>query len=259
MPALNDVENQLKNEIIQKINSFFNIAQFTSSYKFILFKAILYILFKSRKMKVADSINYIDFLPPSVAEKIKQNNWSQLIEKKIYYIPILEISAYFITIYSILTRKFHLKQISSIYNQIGIIKKMDTHFPINKFPEKIPYDVIKQNLKALNDTKKLLFRTVFFILRKDLEIYQFADENKNLINIRFDINDENQFRKELKKLGKNLSDIKYIALHNLIYKTMSLILPILSNALNAKLIAFLNKFNVAPKLMEKIMFAEDEL
>lgn len=210
--------------ITKNISYFFYKGNLTSSYKPIIFKGILYLL-KKRKT---------------------------VVESSQYFIKLQDLARYFFKFNFILYKRFHLKQLSSTQHDVAIYKIIDNNFAEDaglKTPKKIPDE-------SINETVKLLLRHVLFLLRKDIQIYDFYDSEYNLIELPIKIKDEGEFQAILKKKSLQNSDIYAIGLSDDVYNVLQAHRPILESALTANLSIFLEKLNTVPNLALKIMIAD---
>ncbi|MHA1490919.1 MAG: HNH endonuclease [Promethearchaeota archaeon] len=206
-------------EISSKISSFFHKKHFTSSYKPIIFESILIILRKNMGKEIYG----------------------------IYYILINDVAKTFLKLNYILFRRFKLRQLNSARQNVkiyGIIEEFFSDICSKKLKDE---DI---NEKGLSEVKKLLFRHVLFLLRKDMHIFDFYDENQELIDLKVKIKDEQEFKKLL-----NSTHIKYMGLTAETYSYIQHHFPILEKATLGVCTEFLEGLNTVPKLYRKLSFA----
>lgn len=216
MTSLND---EYFARIAQKFSHYFHSGVLTSSYKPVLLKAIIHLLKKKH---------------------VKQLNG-------IYYIPMEDIAEYFFRFNIVLYKRFNLKQLNSKNRNVKIYGIIDEHFasdPGIKVPKEIPKDTIEKIIY-------LLHRNVIYLLRRDLQVFNFYDANLNLIGLKYDIKNEQEFKALI-----NRKHICYIGLSVLIVKFIVLNRPVLEAAVLANLAIFLEGINNVPNLNAKIRIAD---
>ena len=214
MEKVNNLE-----EISFKISRFFQKKRFTSSYKPIIFESILIILRKN----------------------IGKENHG------IFYILIDDVAKTFLKLNYVLFRRFKLRQLNSAWQNVkiyGIIEKYFSNIYSKKLKDK---DITE---KGLSEVKTLLFRHVLFLLRKDMHIYDFYDENQELIDLKVKIKDEQEFKKLVKP-----SHIKYMGLTKETHSYIQHHFPILEKATLGVCTEFLEGLNTVPKLYRKLSVA----
>jgi len=213
------IRNDSFNEIASKFSNYFQFGKLTSSYKPILLKAIFHYI----KIKA-----------------VKEQN-------EIYLISIKQLVKFFFRFNIVLYKRFNLKQLNSKSLTAKIYKIIDEHFendPGIRIPKEIPTNTIEKIISLLN-------RNVIYLLRRDVHIYDFYDENRQLIDLKSDIKDEQEFKTSL-----NGHIISYIGLSKIIVEFIILQLPILESAILANLAIFLERLNTVPNLNAKIMIAD---
>ena len=214
-------------QIAREFSKFFHSGSLTSSYKPVLFKAILYYLKKGE-------IDKLD----------KKNH--------IHYISVEQIAQYYFKFNFVLHKKFKLKQLRSKNHSIKLYEIIDEYFP-NDSGDKIPRNLPD---KCINQIIKLLFRNVIYLLRKNMYIYDFYDVELNFIDIKSNLKDEMEFNMVLRDLGKHWSDIKYIGIPENIVHFIEMQRPLLEAAILANLAIFLETLNLIPNLQKKLMIAD---
>lgn len=208
-------------KIGKEFSKFFKRKHFTSSYKPILFQSILINIKK---------------------DKIPEQNISEF-----YLISIDDIVIDFLKFNYILYNKFKLKQLKRSGQQVKIYSIIDEHLSGLKKKKLENGDI---TIEAVDKVKKLLFRHVIFLLRKDMHIYDFYDRNKQLIRLPVRIKDEQEFKSLI-----NPNNIEYIGLANFSYDYIYKYRFILEKANLGVCTEFLEGFNTVPKLFTKLMVA----
>ncbi|MHA1794224.1 MAG: hypothetical protein ACTSVI_16395 [Promethearchaeota archaeon] len=260
-PTYNEDTNIMMNFITNKLEYFFESVKMASSYKPILFKAILHALFVEYQDNLALMVTnpniHLKCLPPSIPKSLIKKAVNLNSQTTIHLILIDKIAMYFIKNYFILSRVSSLKHLNSKTNKTGIIRIIEQHFPPKHYKNSLKTEDI--NTDVINKTKNVLFKTVLFILRKDTQLYQFVTKDEEIIDLPYDIFDQVTFNKLLDAQCVKKEDIKYIAVHEITRKALHNTYFMLKAALDGLLFSFLNKINTTSSLMEKIQLSEDGL
>lgn len=194
--------------IEESISKFFTKAQFTSTYKILLFKSILKWI-ENENISMTKILN-LDF-----------------------------ISRYFIDV-SWKFYKFNLKQLTTISKEVETYKIFN-----EKVPKEILTLTKTHVEKLLPEFRRILLKDVIYRFRNDTLLYDFCiiDENNNIsINPKVpDLIDEEDF----KEIRPNVS---HLVFYDTTYYYLKKNQTILNKALNFLLISFLEKINLKIKL-----------
>jgi len=164
-----------------------------------------------------------------------------------YLIPVAHLAKLFFQIQYTLYNKYHLKILNNFSQRTGIIEiiRTITDCPNDSRAFTIPLENIPDN--TVNDTIGLMNRHVIFLLRKDLQIYDFYDENGTLIDVPYAVN-ETEFRALM-----NNSRQYYIGIDGLFGEYLNTAYPIVLYSVVGSLAIFLERLNLAPRIFEKIL------
>ena len=221
MDNKNQTISHNKKETSREISKFFRGGRFTSSYKPIVFQSILI------NIKREKAINY----------------------DNVFLISINEIAKYFLKFNYILLKRFKLKQLNMFHHQVKIYSIIEDQYPKTRKKKLKDEDISEKIIKKI---KKLFFRHVIFLLRKDMYIYEFYDKNREKIDLKVDIKNEQEFKslvdpKSIKYIGFSTKTFNYINTH----------FPILEKANLGVCTEFLEGFNTVPKLFTKLLVAAE--
>lgn len=212
-------------DLAREFSHFFQVGALTSSYKPVLFRAILTYLKPGRSVKVGG----------------------------IFLIGVNQLAKFFFQFNFILYKKFHLKQLTNNARNVHIYRIIDKHYkddPGIKKPTQIPADTIA-------DIVQLLFRNVIYLLRKNAYFYEFYDESQQCIELPQEITSEQDFHAKLGDLGLTPASIYYIGIPVNVSQFIEAERPVLEAATLANLAIFLERLNTVPNMNAKIQLADD--
>lgn len=208
-------------EIGREISKFFRGGKFTSSYKPIVFQSILINIKREKAINVDN----------------------------IFFISIDDIVKYFLKFNYILLKRFKLKQLNMFHHQVKVYSIIEDYYPKTK-KKKLKDEDISEEI--IDKIKKLFFRHVIFLLRKDMYIYEFYDKNREKIDLKVDIKNEQEFKSLVEP-----SSIKYIGFSAKTFTYINRHFPILEKANLGVCTEFLEGFNTVPKLFTKLLVAAE--
>ena len=211
----------MSEQIASSIAHFFQTKNFTTSYKPIVFLAFIHAIRNHTRPPTADPL----------------------------LIPTDAIAFYFLKFNYTLFKRFRLKQINQMAKRVDIYNIIEQYFgdsPKKKLTHK------DMDPRIGNEVKTLLNRHVILLLRKDMPIYDFYNAQENLIPLKVEVKDEQEFRSLI-----NPAQIAFLGVKPEVEDYIRHHYPILEKAALGVCTEFLETFNTVPKLYSKLLVAAD--
>ncbi len=209
--------DQLK-RYLDATNNFLSAGKKTANYKFVLFLSIIRLI-EQNKGIVNQSDCFLDY-----------DSVTKLFFKMQY----------------ILHMKYRLKILQSRNSDAKILELINN--VSERYNKKFSIEEEEIDEDTVNEIqRKVLNRTVLFLLRKDIEFYDFYDDSFQKIEVPFNVSTEQEFRSHLSN-----RKIKYLGFATSVCEFIKMTYYSLLNAVVAEHTRFLETLNLTPRLLAKV-------